>query len=93
MTKTRLFSQASRWAHQILLCQPVPPAPPGGLAALDAAAAELAGEAAELAPPDPLAGQGGHSLAGLDLQPGGHVHAAIIGAGIQGRTPGPETRA
>jgi hypothetical protein len=49
VTKTRLFSQASRWAHQILLCQPVPPAPRDGLAALDAAAAELAGHAANFA--------------------------------------------
>lgn len=49
VTKTRLFSQASRWAHQILLCQPVPPVPPAGLAELDAAAVELAGHATNFA--------------------------------------------
>ena len=52
VTKTRLFSQASRYAHQILLCQPVPPAPPfpsGGLAGSDAAAVELAGHATNFA--------------------------------------------
>ena len=49
VTKTRLFSQASRWAHQILLCQPLPPLPPAGLAERDAAAAELAGHATNFA--------------------------------------------
>jgi hypothetical protein len=47
--KTRLFSQASRWAHQILLCQPVPPIQSAGLAELDAAAVELAGHATNFA--------------------------------------------
>jgi hypothetical protein len=49
VAKTGLFSQASRWAHQILLCQPVPPVPPAGLAGLDAAAVELAGHATNFA--------------------------------------------
>ena len=49
VTKTRLFSQASRWAHQILLCQPVPEFPSAGLADRDAAAVELAGHATNFA--------------------------------------------
>ena len=49
VTKTRLFSQASRSAHQSLLCQPVPPVPSADLAESDAAAAELAAHATNFA--------------------------------------------
>jgi hypothetical protein len=46
---TRLFSKSRSREHQVLLCQPVPAIPSGGLADLDLSAVRLAGHATNYA--------------------------------------------